>query len=1267
MYFDFRQMTLYFIYTLLMVNNPPPFLLIADTPNLQYVFIIGTYFLNVKGTAYTMIKIKVISKIALTMLALICTNSVMASDKEITPKVIQAQVFPEIYQAIKEAEKEVTREVSVGMTSMQLRTTQDSQSTSKVFMSDDRKSTILIKQKNGITYGSAIIDGESYSIFNGQITKSQGRIEHPNDAITQPDSKQESESLSEQLRLLDNKRNKRTKRSLKESKKQSVGKAFSAMESNNTDVTIIIDGQELTSSPIVIDKRINELFAQDVFNGEQMQEVLASNVTLQSYSMNNLNAQVPVDNLITTGAVLQTYKEIGEMSFASLDAQIDSSIEMSNVILDNSLLPDMQMSNGGYTLISDKGNWAVGNTVAKRYRSGQERILYLTSDLESKYWNDLDEGICGVAVLSDNVSMVNPDERTVAGSGANAFNTTDFENQNRNIHGKSRLGCLNADVFLHEIGHSSGLRHDRATEGVTPDFGFNYGYRIEGDSEESGKYSIMAYSCLYCELEPLMSSPDRYDFELGVNPYAINGADAVTFLDTSFWLKYMPVGKQSQYIFPTSQVLNESYSRFSDSKTYTWDVDGTSGVQTLVLTEYSPQITGTRYYFFHLPVNTTSITFPTTQHTNFEAYIVSGFTAADAVQPLQRFKFEFTDSSNFEGSTFNGIAESSTFPEKLEKGGEYEISYTISEAELSSLNSNYNNSYYSDWTIEVSNYLADFIFDGAENIITLNSSIESVLATGVVSATIRIPEDISMLHKLNRAYFQDSRPVNFLELQLSVQSLANNGANEAFWNLGQFSLEFELEQFMDTMLINTDKPFFTYRKEDTAAIPVTFTLDASDGDFTYNVIEGYSRGNESVSAIDSIEESMNNDGTMTVTINVNTGLINQPQGDGYFVTLEHANGLPSTSTVLLKDNDNPFFGNTPDAYTAIVADFEFSVLVENLPVNTDYAIDLENVFDEQSIPYLLDIEYTVDEVSETSKQFNISTSLAGGYSENFQVKIYPVDELGEPTGRESTYLSHRHEFLIQYNEPPVLACIIDGEDVVTDVCPLTVYGNGIQSINGFYAYDVNQADILEFQYNVDGLIFDYALDGNRSEFINILFPDEYDTDWLDTSFTVTVSDGEESTTMQVVLTNSDYKENVAPIIACTGSDNCEYAISSTGDTTFTSFEVTDEGEDDELVYTWTATNNPFDVTQEGFYPIISFPAQTDRTWEKFTLTLSVTDGDLSDTKTFTITNPNYTVSNNGGSNSTPNSAASNSDGGGGSMSFGIMLIALVTFISRRNI
>lgn len=69
------------------------------------------------------------------------------------------------------------------------------------------------------------------------------------------------------------------------------------------------------------------------------------------------------------------------------------------------------------------------------------------------------------------------------------------------------LNCANANLSLpHEIGHNSGLHHDRANAGSVPAYDFAYGYAVPGLAR-----SVMAYACAAggtCPRRAVFSSPN---------------------------------------------------------------------------------------------------------------------------------------------------------------------------------------------------------------------------------------------------------------------------------------------------------------------------------------------------------------------------------------------------------------------------------------------------------------------------------------------------------------------------------------------------------------------------------------------------------------------------------------------------------------------------------------------------------------------------------------------------------------------------------------
>lgn len=1208
------------------------------------------------------------AKLALSAITLISPYAVVANEPPNTHSIMHIQAFPDIYQAVRQAEKEFVNEVKVGATSLRRVKNQGTSGQAKVFMSEDNRSKILIKQKDGITYGSAIIGGDSYSIFNGQIEKFDTPHTHTDDVVFNTIAETEDAHFTKQRRKV------RIKEAeLLESltlspdgKATTPNRSLASNSSNSNVIYVTIDGERQAVNPVFINKFFDELTAQEMFTAEKASEVISRASTLSSYTQSSLNSAISVDHVVTAGAILEEYKDWGVLALELIEAQIDSKIEGSNIILENSQLGNMNLANSSISLITEFNEFAVGNTLVDRYRSGQERILYAAVDMNSQFWGDRDEGICGFAQMPQIVKMENPDMRTVGDMGANKFLFIGAENQDWNMHGISRLGCLDSRVFLHEVGHSNGLDHDRANASRAGDFEFKYGFA----SSEEGRYSVMGYPCEDCFYEPLIASPDNYDFILGISPYDIDGADAFTFLSTSFWLKYMPLEKQTQYITPSQSTVDENSLFIVSSaitQTYEWETHQGGEVQMLVILDW----VNDNYYFLPLPFGTSSLTIDTSDLPSFgiDGYIVSGLAVGDAVQPIVTHRFDINTRL---AQTETGFRSSSNtaetvFPDVIEKGGVYDLSFTLDEEGINRLQERFNDPIYSDWEVSASSLNSfTFHFDiDVENVITVTNSIEDIIETGRIEATLTMPDEIEMSKLLRSLYDNDQKPNDFYDFNISLTALLTDsfGSSARFTQMnGTFSLKTDSSAFYNVIRVTADELLIAYRKEDTTAFPVTFSLESDSGAFKYEIVEGYTDTGLSASAVTDTTSIDNGDGSMTLTVMVDPSVITQAQDQGYFITVSAVGGIPATASTLLKDNDVPYYGSNDDLFTATDENFEFSLVVEDLLSNTEYAIELVSFSENFSQLITVPSEYVVENIDSTSKRFTIDAFIAGALSDNYAVRVYPVDENGEATGREASRVSHRYDFVIEYNVAPVIECPTENGMVAQAVCSIPVYSTGETLFDSLSIYDLNSRDTLTYDWDFSEMLFQTSLAGENNEQLTIAFPDPIDQDWEETRFSLSVTDGVETSSVEVILTNPNYVVNVAPIIICENSNDCRYTISGVGEYTFTSFSVTDEGEDDPIEYTWTATGNPFDVNQVGNNPVISFPAQADTTWQSFTLTLTVSDGDLEDTQLFTIVNANYN-SGNGGATSAP--TPSSGGGSGGSMGFGLILLGLIAYLRRK--
>ena len=1250
------------------------------------------------------------TKLALAVSGLLIGVSAAAANDEYrqTPLSLNAKMDSAAVTGIQDAIKQVSdfNEQQVTIKGKSLFLSDESISADKqVYISPDKREHLIIKQKGDNTYGSAIIDGVHYNIFNGTITPTdtpKPDTHYQDTFIAQPNDL--AKQRAEQYRLEAQRRSEFFEK-MRASENRFNNEVNLLNETTNDDALtpIIVNGQEIyprlieTAEPVY---SFNRLTNNEALSTDQASAMAANNTTLQAFATGGGQLDVNVDNLIHTGAVLEEFFKSGLDSIDILDAQIDASIEQSNVMLANSDLGSVKLNNHSRTLIHDYLDYTVGNSVYERLSSNTENLLYLSTDMESKYWGSYGAGVCGFAGLGQELDMRTPDVSNIAATGADRFYTANPERQSSNIQGTSRTGCLGARTFLHEIGHSIGLNHDENTESTdfTNEryaFTFNRGFQklpVKDENDvvtEDGRFSIMAYGCGDCFYEPLFSSPDRYSFEFGISPYEVNGADAARFADTSFYLKYMPRDKQISAL-PLPSVETEGPFDTVVSKTYSIPAVDGAPVKTILVRNWQQN----NFYAYDLPADATEFSYGTeNMEIRGRAVIVAGLNNGSSLQVVPLYAFgmdQFLDREESYVSHGSSTVDHQ-YPSQVQFGESYEISYRLSDSQLADMRLQYDNTdSYSDWSVKVTPPFRFGMSDeGAPNPIEVTSTIESVLETGEVSLVFTMPDKLSTQTHLD--YINSSDRLSPYE-NLSIDANIAFNFTDSFGNVAEFGmgfvyfyLTFDYDSAIGGTEINAAQDFVVFREEEQQGpVIVNFTLDSNLDDYNYEVTEGFARTGENINAILETNEVVNSDGSLSLSVQVDADAISQSQpfGDGYFISVTNRDGLPATATTLIKESDIPHF-EAPTSYLAEGDTLDLDFVVSDLQPGVTYAAEMRSYrISGDYTDYIIysDVTATLEPIDDTSArvtaQFDLNRKF--GPEDVYGIGIYPVDENGNRTGIEYSYRSHAYIFTVEENEAPVITCLGSGEEVVSDTCRIEVSGTGETLINDYYVSDANTADNLSFDWAVNSDLFPTTTSGSKNQSLSITFPDDIDKDWQELSYTLTVSDGTLSTAADFIIENANYETNIAPVITCS-DENCSTTVSTTGAYTFAAYNVTDEGEDDPLDYTWTSSDSPFPIEQNGDDVIIQFPSQIDESWERFTLTLSVSDedmnGGLSTTQTFTILNSDYESGTGGGTPTPtpqppqppqpPQNNVTSSDSGGGAIGV-ISAIFLSTVVGLRR-
>ncbi|GFD95771.1 hypothetical protein KUL156_18580 [Alteromonas sp. KUL156] len=1031
----------------------------------------------------------------------------------------------------------------------------------QVYQSDDKKNYLILNTRKGNVYGSAVINGQSYSIYDGEVTLNTSDFSVKGDSLPL-NGKAPSRSTLEQEGLTN--RN----RSLSMFDLPSIHDDDTVNNNAETitadGIAVFVDSQQIEGRKVSYSGEIGDITSDLLFSSAQASQILSNpDATVVNYMRGDeQDFSIKVDHLITAGMLLETYYQYGDEAYERIFSQIDSKIAGANLIFQNSLSTHAPFVNNEITLVSDYSDFNVGNSVIIEYTTGEQHILYAVTDTNSIYWSNFGLDVCGFAQAGTNVAMENPDVRTIAYTGLRNYGVFNPDNPNFmtfNVHGVSRTDCLTARVFAHEVGHMLGMNHDRFTdEDVATDFGFNYGFR---DEEVAKTFSLMAYRCDGCRYEPLISSPDRYDDVLGVNAYEIDGADGALFADTTLWTTFANRNKQPQFI-PSVSSVTDPQTQNIISKTYTWDIHPGGDTQTLIIAN---NFSINEFYAFELPQGADTVTIDTSNLPDPIMFgrIITGLNANEALQPIFSGSLKIDARTPIMGSSSRALlgVEQLEFPDVIESGQTYEFGFVLTEDALTQLQNKFADNRLTNWQVSFQNFGLLNEYDGSTNHIISHSSLEDIVETGIIHFTFAAPEPTDI--EANTQHFNQlilSDAYSTVLASITYEEPRSDGTiSTRFIAAAQYDVLIDEDSFLGaTFSAVAKKPITIYRKEDaTTPLNVRFNLKPIKDDYDYTVVEGNALDGISQNAITDINEVINGDGTVSVNVSVNPQAITQQQGDGYFITLQSAKGLPVSASTLLKDNDIPYFGNNPEHFFVDDTNFDVDLIVEDLQPGVNYQAHLDLLRSSTTSVRIGTIE--AERITDTQMRFTRPVSLDNTTENAFTLSVFPVDEAGEPTGSEELFDSHRYAFTASVNQAPVITC--------------------------------------------------------------------------------------EST--------------------------CDISISGVGEYTFDQYTVSDDGNPETLMYDWTSTNAPYPVNQVGNDVVIFFPEELDTKWESFTLSLSVSDGSLDASQTFTISNQDYEsdagngTSDGSGANEA-SSAASSSTGGGGTTSIMALFGMLLLTYLRRN-
>jgi hypothetical protein len=178
---------------------------------------------------------------------------------------------------------------------------------------------------------------------------------------------------------------------------------------------------------------------------------------------------------------------------SQIQAEATAAVNNANLALSNSgAVHRYRLVYLGEVSYTESGN---SSTDLSRLRSVTDGFMDGIHGLRDLYKADVvslltqASDVCGVGYL-------------LGPSPSTSFNTSAF-----NI--TIALNCANANLSLpHEIGHNSGLHHDRPNAGSTPAYDFAYGYTVPGLAR-----TVMAYACASgggCPRRAVFSSPNVF-------------------------------------------------------------------------------------------------------------------------------------------------------------------------------------------------------------------------------------------------------------------------------------------------------------------------------------------------------------------------------------------------------------------------------------------------------------------------------------------------------------------------------------------------------------------------------------------------------------------------------------------------------------------------------------------------------------------------------------------------------------------------------------
>ncbi|MEW9799230.1 M12 family metallo-peptidase [Alteromonas sp. CYL-A6] len=959
--------------------------------------------------------------------------------------------------------------------------------------SDGQGNTFTVRMKDGELNATASIDGVEYDV--------QGNKLSPTSVSKLQDDVLRAEPRQQRIKL-DTSR-------LESSVREAIRTQHGAQATQNA-------MQQSPGQSIVISDNINglrtvtfEAFPDDkfdavsdlAFNSAQLSQIQSRGVTLEEYTRGDNNHRISIDYRLSPNYLLKLYDNGADNAYDVAVEEVIESVDLAASYYEQSNV-NVDFAVNDISVATDSAD-RFNSTFNATYEDKPFITAFIGTSDDSPFSENF---ICGNAGLGDYAPMETPSLRGAVTPINTIRGTTNIKDT-----------CMAGVTTAHEFGHIFGLNHDRDIDGqgnptTRPDFNFNFGF--ENNDPTVNKYSIMSYglNCDDCQRVGFFSSPDTYDYVLGVDPYAPTGADASTYLKTA-----VPVlaadnsvaAKHTQQEGGIYTIPGDGGDETIIGVIHRWEPSSPTAPQTLAIYE-----TFGDTFLATVPLEPGQDEI-LIQYGSYEIAIVEGVLDGEDVQPVVTYTSRGNDPSTLLGVYDTVSRVSNVNPETLLTAGtssivEYEVSQSLLDEIQSYLD------YYEDVVMEIlpdSIYQTSVVENDLITDIEIISTIDDVISTGRLELRVTTADYGQFSPNfIFRNYYAGSRayqPIAFKYVSSGSEIVF--GYEDAVFNLDENS-------FYHDVKISTDTPFVEYivdQGEDDY-IDVKFTVEKAGDLVDYSLLQSYVKTAGTVDAAYVLSETDINDDIIEVVVRVDKAAIDQQSGDALTVSLASNIGYQTRGTAVLKRREAPVIRFDDDNVLVAESGTEVSLPIEisNLNADLEYVVEVANADVERDETGAVVYERT----SDNRITLDASAIVPASGSLDVEITAYPVDDMDARNNPRNT-----DTVVVEVNTAPVIL----GEngasqsEYVINVDETGEYVVDILSIS-----DYNTGQSLTVEWTAGNGAFDFVQNDDNS--ITVSLPNSVQTDWESVSYTVTADDGLAQKSATVVLQNANYEAPTTP-------------------------------------------------------------------------------------------------------------------------------------------